>query len=203
MIPQGDEVSVGANGFADTGIHMENIEDGDSSLAFHNTTIQFEPETEPMSTAKKDADVEYVKNIVETIKADLDEIVTKFGQVEMKEDTTTGIVSYNYLFDNHTIVNTILDVANSVQAALTQVESAVSAQTTDEQQQEIVDTVVDNWTDNQIDATDDSVVDVVVVDDEVGQYNEYDEKTEAPFYEDEENIINDILTRTHSLYRNR
>lgn len=200
MIPQGDEVSVGANGFADTGIHMENIEDGDSSLAFHNTTIQFEPETETFSSAKKDADVEYVKNIVETIKADLDEIVSKFGQVEMKEDTTTGIVSYNYLFDNHTIVNTILDVANSVQAALGQVDSALSAQTTDEQQQEVVDNVVDNWTDNQIDATDDGVVDVVVVNDEVGQY---EDDTEAPFYEDEENIINDILTRTHSLYRRR
>lgn len=63
--------------------------------------------------------------------------------------------------------------------------------------------MVDNWTDSQIDATDDSVVDVVVVNDEVGQYGDYDDDTEAPFYEDEENIINDILTRTHSLYRRR
>lgn len=184
-------------GFADTGIHMDydNVED---SLPFHNTTIQFEPETEPISSAKKDADVEYVRDLIETIKADLDEIASKLGQVQMTEDEVTGVVSYNYLFDNHTVVNTVLDVATNVQSALTEIKGALSSQTTEEQQMDTVTASVNAWNDSQAAMADAAVEDVVVVTDEVGQYED-----ETPnFFEDEE-IVNDILNHTHSIYGRR
>lgn len=167
------------SGFADTGIDMDEVV---QTTPFHNTTIQFEPEEDYQTTDRQEADCEYVRSVIEGIKDDLDEIAMSISQVHMTEDESTGVVSFNYLFDNHTIVNSVLNVADGVRTALTQIKSALDSQTTEEQQQSAVQSAVDDWADEQgADDADDAVVDLVVTDDEVGQY------------EDEGTIIDDIL----------